>query len=60
MRDTLQSANSSLKEIQDFVHKANGDSNCLSSYLSSVRNDLPTVTDQIINLQTTVEAIKSL
>ena len=60
VRDTLQSANSSLKEIQDFVQKANGDSKSLSSYLSSVRNDLPKVTDQISNLQTTVEASKSL
>lgn len=60
IKDTLQSANNSLKEIQGFVQKANGDSKSLSDYLNSVRNDLPKVTEQINNLQGTIEASKSL
>lgn len=60
VRDTLEGANSSLQEIEEFVKKANGDSKNLSSYLESIRTDLPKVTDQINNLQTTVEASKTL
>lgn len=60
IKDTLDSANSSLKEIQGFVQKANTDSQSLSKYLNSVKNDLPKVTSQLNNLQSTMESSKTL
>lgn len=60
MKDTVTQAGNNIEGIKGFIIKANSNSESLQSYLNSVKNTLPKITEQIDSLQNATEANKSL
>jgi len=60
LKDTLNEATKNLSDTQKYIGEATTTSKSIDSYLISVQNDLPKVTDKINNLENTSESSRIL